>query len=170
MSSENKPRVSRKIAWSYMGLTIFVYIVAVFFAYVWLYTPMGLEGLGASIVTGLVGVIILLILRSFYQTRYILDEGGLVITTTRLIGGDKVVPLDSVESVEKTLIPAGIKLFGASFHGGYYKIPGLGRAFLAITNFENGLLLKTTKGNFIINPRNPTKFKEKIELKTRQKE
>jgi len=36
-------------------------------------------------------------------------------------------------AVEETLIPVGIKLFEASFHGGHYKIPGLGRAFLAIT-------------------------------------
>ena len=39
-------------------------------------------------------------------------------------------------------MPFGIKLFGASFHEGYYQIPNLGRAFLAITNFHDGLLIR----------------------------
>ena len=69
----------------------------------------------------------------------------------RLIG--KKIQLNTIERVEKTLYPFGIKLFGASFHGGYYKIPGLGRAFLAITNFDDGILIRTTEGNYIITPR-----------------
>jgi len=68
-----------------------------------------------------------------------------------------------VRSVEKSVIPLGIRLFGASFHGGYYHIPGLGRAFLTITNFKDGLLIKTDCGNYIITPSNPLDFKEDIQ-------
>jgi hypothetical protein len=160
----NKPEVSPAIAWSYRIVTIFFYVLAIFFVYAWLYTPMHNLGLGVSIILGLVGVVLTLILRSLFETRYILDGEKLVIKTTRLIGGEKSVSLDSIESVEKTLIPLGIKLFGASFHGGYYKIPSLGRAFLVITNFKDGLLIKTRKGNYIITPKEPAKFIEEINL------
>jgi hypothetical protein len=86
----------------------------------------------------------------------------LIIKTTKLIGGERRIPLNKIKSVEKTLIPFGIKLFGASFHGGFYQIPGLGRAYLSITNFDDGLLIKTDDGNYIITPQEPNNFKEKI--------
>ncbi|MFP3951823.1 MAG: hypothetical protein ACLFVP_06790 [Candidatus Bathyarchaeia archaeon] len=77
------------------------------------------------------GSIIIRIIRSTYRTRYFLTDRELKIKATMLIGGEKgIIPLDSITSIEKTLIPFGIKLFGASFHGGYYKVPGRGRDFL----------------------------------------
>jgi hypothetical protein len=100
----------------------------------------------------------ILLIRSINNTRYILSERHLVIDTSALIGGRKKIQLNTIERVEKTLYPFGIKLFGASFHGGYYKIPGLGRAFLAITNFDDGILIRTTEGNYIITPSNPAEF------------
>jgi hypothetical protein len=61
------------------------------------------------------------------------------------------------------MIPFGIKLFGASFHGGYYHIPGLGRAFLPATNFKDGLLIKTSHGSYVITPSDSLGFKETVE-------
>ncbi|MGD8565240.1 MAG: PH domain-containing protein [Candidatus Bathyarchaeota archaeon] len=87
----------------------------------------------------------------------------MIIKTTKLIGGSKIIPLTDVKSVKKTLIPFGLRLFGASFHGGYYHIPNLGRAFLTITNFKDGLLIETSKNRYIITPSNPEKFKNLIE-------
>jgi len=75
----------------------------------------------------------------------------------------EILPLGTVNSVEKILIPFGIRLFGASFHGGYYHIPSLGRAFLCVTNFKDGLLIKTSHGNYVITPNDPLDFKETIE-------
>ena len=60
--------------------------------------------------------------------------------------------------MQRTLIPFGFKLFGASFHGGYYYIPTVGRAFVAITNFSDGVLIKGTNGNYVITPSNPDNF------------
>ena len=159
----NKPEVSKTIAWSYGGLVIFIAVMIVFFALAGIFTPMQAGGLVSALVLVIVEAIILLILRSLYATKYVLTEQELILKTTRLIGGSKTISLNDVESVEETLIPFGIRLFGASFHGGYYEIPNLGRAFLAITNFNDGVLIKTKKGNYIITPRNPAEFKEAID-------
>ncbi len=120
-----------------------------FFAYASLFTPMGSLGIVALIGTVGVETIMLLTLRSFHKTRHILTKREFHIETTKLIGGEKRTLLEEGESVEKTLIPLGIKLFGASFHGGYYNIPGLGKATLAITNFREGLPIKTQKKRVI---------------------
>lgn len=162
----NKPEVSKTIAWSYGGLSIFIYIVAVFFVLAGIFTPMQIGGIVSAVVLVFVGAIILLLLRSLYTTRYVLKDNELIVKTTRLIGGTKTIALKDVESVEETLIPFGIRLFGASFHGGYYHIPNLGRAFLAITNFHDGLLIKTSKGDYIITPQNPVEFKAALEKNT----
>lgn len=165
MSIVNRPEVSKIIMWVYAILVIFIAALAVFFAYAAFFTPMGMIGIAASIVSAFVEVIMLSILQSLYTTKYILTEDEIVIKTTKLIGGDKRIPIKTVESVENTLIPFGIKLFGASFHGGYYEIPNLGRAFLAITNFNDGLLIKTKKRNYIITPKDPVLFKKALEVK-----
>jgi len=165
MTAINKPEVSRTIATTYGILVIFIAALTAFFLCASFFTPMGTVGIAASIVSAFIGVIMLLILASLYSTRYILTDEKLIIKTTKLIGGNKTIPLKTVKSIEKTMIPFGLRLFGASFHGGYYHIPSMGRAFLAITNFRDGLLLKTKHGNYVITPSNPLDFKEAVERK-----
>jgi len=167
MDSVNTPRISRGIAWSYGVLVVCIGCMGVFFAYAGFFTPMGISGVVASAGSVVVGGIIFLILRSLFNTRYILTDEELTIETTKLIGGCKRLRLDTITSIEKTLLPLGFKLFGASFHGGYYTIPTIGRTFLAITNFTDGLLLITKNGNYIITPTNPAHFKEDIEQRIR---
>lgn len=163
MSITNKPEVSKSTASAYGILFVFVAAIAVFFFCAAFFTPMGTVGIVASTVSTFVAIVMLLILASLYRTRYILTDEELIIKTTLLIGGSKTIPLGTVRSVEKILIPFGIKLFGASFHGGYYHIPGFGKAFLTITNFKDGLLIKTDRRNFVITPSNPLGFQEAIQ-------
>lgn len=164
MSIINKPEVSMTTALAYEILLVFIIAIAVFFLYAAFFTPMGIiPGIVAATASAIVAVIILRILTSLYQTRYILTDKELVIKTSIFIGGSKTIPLRTVRCVEKTFIPFGIKLFGASFHGGHYHIPGLGRAFLAITNFKDGLLIKTDQSNYVITPSNPMGFKKTVE-------
>ena len=163
----NKPEVSGAITLSYKALVVFIVTVTVFFSYAAFFTPMGNTGIVAAILSTFAGIIILLVLVSINRTRYILTKEELIIKTTRLIGGGKTIPLKTVKSIEKTLIPFGIKLFGASFHGGYYYVPGMGRAFLTITNFKDGLLIKTSHENYLITPSEPLKFKESMESRKR---
>ena len=164
MTTTNHPKVSNTISWSYGGLAIFIAAMAVAFALAGFFTPMETGGIVVAIVLAFVEAIMLLILRSLYTTKYILSDQEIIIKTSRLIGGTKRITLRNIESVEKTLIPFGIRLFGASFHGGYYQIPNLGRAFMAITNYNDGLLIKTKNENFIITPKNPDDFKEAIKI------
>lgn len=166
VSIVNKPRVSKTITGMYWGLAAFIGCIGLIFLALGILTPMGNAGfIAGSLILVFVEPILLLVIASLYRTRYILSDSDLLIRTTILIGGDKRIPLDEVESVEKTLIPFGIRFFGASFHGGHYRIPGLGRSFIAMTNFEDGLLIRTKHRNYIITPRDPEDFKEAIELK-----
>jgi len=170
MGITNEPEVSKSTALVYGILFAFIVAIAVFFLCAAFFTFMGfVVGIVASAASTLVSLIMLLILASLYRTRYILTDEELIIRTTVLIGGSKIIPLGTVRSVEKVLMPFGIKLFGASLHGGYYHIPGFGRAFLTITNFKDGLLIKTDRRNFVITPSNPLVFKEAIENRQEKK-
>ena len=163
LSVVNKPIVSKSIAWSYGILAAFIAALIGFFIYAGVFTPMGVSGFAAAFGIAIVEGIILTIIRSLYSTKYVIADNELAIETTRLIGGNKRIPLNTIQLVEKIFIPYGIKLFGASFHGGYYKIPNLGRAFLAITNYNDGLLIKTKQRSYIITPSSPLEFKYTVE-------
>lgn len=163
MSIINKPIVSKSIFRTYVGLAVFIFCLSLIFGYLAFFTAAGPIMLGASfILLVLIEPLFLMLLRSLHNTRYTLSESELLIDTSILIGGRKRIKLDSIETVEKTLYPFGFKLFGASFHGGYYSIPGLGRAFIAVTNLEDGILVRTTHSNYIISPRDPAEFIETI--------
>jgi hypothetical protein len=163
----NEAEVSKAVVWLYGCLVVLIAALMVFFAFAGFFTPMGVTGIAALIVLAFVEAVMLFILGSLYRTRYVLTDEELVIKTTRLIGGGKRISLNTIESLEETLIPFGVRLFGASFHGGYYQVPGLGRAFLAITNFHDGLLIKTKNGNYIITPKDFIGFKEAVETTIR---
>lgn len=158
MNVVNTPRVSRFIAGTYAGFAVFIAAVIAFFAYASFFTPLGIVGLVATAVSIFVEAVMLLILTSILKTKYILTDEALVVRATRFIGGDKSIHLREIVSVERTLMPFGLRLFGASFYGGYYQIPGLGRAFMVVTNFTDGVLVKTKGGNYIITPEKPEDF------------
>jgi len=76
----------------------------------------------------------------------------------------KRLKLDSIETIEKTPIPFGFRLFGASFIGGKYYLPGIGRADVAMTNFQDGVLVKTKQHkNYVITPKEPYDFIAAVE-------
>jgi hypothetical protein len=162
MDTVNRPNVSGYVAGSYVAIAVFIAAIIAFFGYASFFTPLGILGLVAVAVSVVVEAIMLRILASIYGTRYILTDGELIIRATRLIGGTKRVDLKDVESVNRTLIPAAVRLFGASFYGGYYYIPGFGRAFVAITNFRDGVLVETKRGNYVITPNKPEDFVKAI--------
>ena len=159
MKTVNKPRVSRSILRFYQGITAFIAILILATAYTAFFTLAGLAMLGASfILLVLILPLFIMVLRSINNTKYILQDKELLIDTSSIIGGSKRIPFEEIESVERTLIPIGWKLWGASFHGGYYRVPGLGKAFLAITNMGDGVLIKTQSMNYIISPSEPDDF------------
>ena len=170
MSTVNKPEISRIIVGFYVGMTVFVSVVfgIVFFFIFTEAPPNSLVAMAIIVpVIILVEIVMIWTVASIYRTRYVLTDNELVIETSRLIGGTKKIPLDTIESLQRTLIPFGIKLLGASFHGGYYYLPSLGRAFMVITNYRDGVLIKAKNGNYVITPSNPDELIENIKKRKR---
>lgn len=161
MSIVNTPKVSRAIAGFYAGMAVFVsaIFVTVFYFILTEQSPYSTLGIGVLIlVVFIVEAIMISLLTSFYRTKYVLTETELILKAPRLIGGTRKISLNNITSAERTLIPFGFRLFGASFYGGYYYFPALGRAFMVITNFDDGVLVKAKSGNYIITPNSPDKF------------
>jgi hypothetical protein len=161
MGIVNRPEVSRPLAWFYVGTATLLAALASLFIYLYLQTPM-LAGLLGLIVIIVVEIIIVSIIVSVYATHYTLTQKDLILKASIFIGGTKKVSLDTIESAERTLIPFGIRLFGASGYGGYCYFPKIGRAFVVITNLRDGVLIKTKQGIFLITPKNPDEFIESI--------
>jgi hypothetical protein len=161
MSIVNKPEVSGPLAWVYVATTALVAALALYFVYLYLQAPV-LGGLVGLVVIVIVEIIMISIAVSLYTTSYVLTQSELILRASIFIGGTKRISLDMIESAERTLIPFGIRLFGASGYGGYYYFPNIGRAFVVITNFKDGVLIKAKQGVYLITPRNPDEFIESI--------
>ena len=165
MSTVNRPEISRIIAGFYVGMTIFVSVVFTVVFY-FVYTEAPPNGLVAMAVlvptTILVEVVMLWAVASIYRTKYVLTDTELILEAPSLIGGTKRISLETIESMQKTLIPFGFRLFGASFYGGYYYFPNVGKTFMVITNYKDGVLIKAQQGSYLITPRNPDEFIEYI--------
>ena len=152
MTIVNQPEVSGPLAWIYVATTALVAALALFFGYLCLQEPI-FGGLVVVIVA--VEVIIISITVSLYTTHYSLTQNELILKASIFIGGTKRISMDTIESVERTLIPFGIRLFGATAYGGYYYFPNLGRAFVIMTNSMDGVLIKAKQRIYLITPRNP---------------
>lgn len=161
MSVVNRPDVSRGLTWFYVAMTVVVAALGLLFVYLYFQAPQ-IGGLIGLIVIVAVGTILVSLVASIYGTRYTLTPKELVIKASIFIGGTKRVPLETIESAERTLIPFGIRLFGASGYGGYFYFPNIGRAFVAITNFKDGVLIRTQHGIYLITPKNPESFTESL--------
>lgn len=169
VNTVNKPEISNWLTGFYFGIAIFVLVVVVIalcFPFIQTSTTKALAPLErivvATIVVGFAESIMIWVAVSIYRTRYILTDNELILKAPRLIGGSKRIPLDTIESIHRSLVPFGLKLFGVSFYGGHYYLPGVGKAFIVITNFRDGVLIKAKHGNYVITPRNPDDFIEHI--------
>lgn len=167
MSIVNKPKVSKPLARFYGTVAAFILVLGVLLASLPELRTHSEQAIDATIVLaavfGFVELVMLWILASIYGTRYILTENELILKASRLIGGKKRIPLKTIKSMNRTLIPFGFRIFGASFYGGYYYFPSVGRAFMVITNFRDGILIKAEHENYVFTPRDPESFIEAIE-------
>jgi hypothetical protein len=161
MSVVNRPEVSKGLARFYLATTILLAALGLLFVYLYLQMPQIAGIIGLAVIIA-VEIILVSLVASIYRTTYTLTPKELVIKASIFIGGTKRVPLETIESAERTLIPFGIRLFGASGYGGYIYFPNIGRAFVTITNFKDGVLIKTQRGIYLITPRNPESFTESL--------
>jgi hypothetical protein len=71
----------------------------------------------------------------------------------------KTVKISDIKSIQKTFIPVGFKIYGASFLGGWHYFPAIGTAWVVMGNFEDGVLITTKqKKHYLITPVNPLEF------------
>jgi hypothetical protein len=149
------------LTWFYVATTAVVAALGLIFTYLYFQAPQ-IGGIIGLIVIVAIEIIMVSLVTSIYRTRYTLTQKELAIKASILIGGTKRIPLETIESAERTLIPFGIRLFGASGYGGYWYFPNLGRAFVAMTNFKDGVFIRTQHGNYLITPKNPENFIESL--------
>jgi len=161
MSVVNRPEVSRPLARFYAAMTVVIAALGLLFVYLYLQSRQIGVIIGLIVIV-VVEIILVSLVASIYRTTYTLTQKELVIKASIFIGGTKRISVETIESAEKTVIPFGIRLFGASGYGGYWYFPNVGRAFVAIANFKDGVLIRTQHGIYLITPKNPESFIESL--------
>jgi len=149
-----KSMVSSWIAGLYWAILIFLIVM---FIGVPLFTPMTFFGKSIFVITFfIVFLIILYILFRAYRLSFIISKDRLLING---LFKNHDIMFSDINEVKKIPIPFGFRLFGASFLGGRFYLPGIGNATVAMSNFDDGVLVSTKKGyNFVITPKNPMEF------------
>lgn len=100
------------------------------------------------------------ILYKIYKMNYELINDRLIIHGAF---NKNVIHIHTIEKIDKSPIPIGIRIFGGSYIGGRYYLPGIGKAWVAMTNFKDGVLIKTrNQENYIITPEHPQQFIDDI--------
>ena len=168
MDIVNTPEVAKITVLIYGCLFLFLAAIGIGFLSAGLFTHIGIMGIMLAVFAFGIEALVVLTLRSLYLTRYVLTDEHLVIKTTKLIGGTKTIPLNTIDSVEAMSIIFSFRLFGPRFHGGYYYVPNVGITFHVITNFKDGLLIRAKNRNYVITPKNRMAFKEAIESKRKR--
>ena len=101
-------------------------------------------------------VFFIYLLYRIYHMRYLIKNGEITIHGAF---NNNVVKISDITEIKKTAIPTGIRLWGGSFMGGLYYLPGIGKAWVAMTNFEDGVLITTrNKKHYVVTPQNPDQF------------
>lgn len=95
-----------------------------------------------------------------YNTEYRLSSQTL---KYKSLTGWKKIDLSEIKLVKPTVIPLGFRVFGASLLGGSFYLPGIGWTEMMMTNFSDGVLIKTEDGsNYVFTPENPFQFIKQI--------
>ena len=154
-------RMSKWIAGFYVGMLVFLIALMVFVP--GLEYMSDLETLLFYPLFSIVFIIIAFTLYKAYSLKIQITESHVKISG---IFRSSKISISDIEEVERTPIPFGFRIFGASFLGGAYYLPGIGKATVAMTNFSDGVLIKTKEGgNFVVTPRDPEDFVESLEDK-----
>ncbi len=152
------PRLSKWIAgmyWSIFVFLIFMLVVVPFLA-----EMSSWEKVVFLVVFLAVLAIFIFIMVKAYRMRFTIVKNRIIVSG---VFKENRIEISGIKSINKVPIPAGIRLFGASFLGGLYYFPGIGRAWVTMGNFQDGVLISTKKGkHYVITPQEPLKFIEII--------
>ena len=160
----NKPYNSRWIGGLYISLTILItliYLSIYLFADGTYRTSYFLQ-IVLNSVMGFVFSLMLIIVISFYTTKYKISD-GLLTSWSPFI---KIkLKLKDVKKIEKTMLPFHIRV-GASFYCGFFYVPNLGWVRSIITNLRDVILITAKDGKyFMISPSNPERFMKMLKFR-----
>jgi hypothetical protein len=149
-----KSKVSNWIAGLYWSILIFLVIMFIGVPFL---SPMTFVEKNIFVINFLIIFLIIgFTLFKAYRLHFIISKKSLIISG---LLKNHTILFSDINEVTKVPIPFGFRLFGASFLGGKYYFPGIGNAWVAMSNFDDGVMITTKlKKNYVITPKNPTKF------------
>jgi len=155
------PRLSKWIAGMYWSIFAFLIFMLVAIP---LFTEMSSwEKVLFLVVFLAVLVMFIFIMVKAYRMRFTIEKNRIIVSG---VFNENRLKIPDIKSIDKVPIPTGIRLFGASFLGGLYYLPGIGRAWVSMGNFEDGVLISTKKGkHYVITPQEPLKFIQTVKKK-----
>ena len=149
-----KSKVSNWIAGLYWAILIFLGVIFIGVPFL---SPMTFFEKSIFVITFfIIFLIIGFILFKAYRLQFVISNKSLIISG--LLKNHEILFSD-INEIKKVPIPFGFRLFGASFLGGKYYFPGIGNTWVVMSNFDDGVLITTKKGdNFVITPNDPSSF------------
>ncbi len=155
------PRLSKWIAgmyWSILAFLIFMLVAVSFLAEMSFW-----EEVLFLVVFLAVLVMFIFIMVKAYRMRLTIEKNQIIVNG---VFKENRIKISDIKSIDKVPIPAGIRLFGASFLGGLYYLPGIGKAWVTMGNFQDGVLISTQKDrHYVITPQEPLKFIQTVKKK-----
>ena len=153
-----KAAMSRSISAFYMCT---IALLGVLFGAIIIFAPLVLvEKVLLMGLFALIDMFLLYLLLRAYRTRYTLCQDDLNVYGAM---GTKKIPYGEIESIKRSAIPSGLRLYGVSFLGGWYYLPGIGRTWVSMTNFKDGILISTLDDKrYLLTPAEPERFIQSI--------
>ena len=156
----NVPYKSRWIGGMYIFITIFI---ALIYAVICFSSDIREGSLFKQTVFSsvMIGVfsLLLIILASFYSTKYKIKNG--ILTSWSPFMAIKI-KLKYIRKVEKVMVPFHFRV-GASFYSGDFYVPNVGWVRSIITNMRDAILITAKDGKkYMITPSNPKRFMKKL--------
>lgn len=154
-------RFSRCIAGMYFAILAFLVLMLV-------YMPLNVEmepfeRVAFIVLFTLVLLIFIFIVVRAYRMKFTVTSHHIIVSG---IFKQNRIEIAGIQSIYKTAIPFGFRLFGASFLGGWYYLPGVGKAWVVMSNFQDGVLISTKQGkHYVITPEEPYEFIRVVEEK-----
>lgn len=149
------------------GIMVMYWSIIVFFVFMMLGVPYFAreemkdnEQIIFYVVFSILLVAFLWLIYRIYTMKYVIEQDEL-----KIYGAFNVnkVKIYEIEEIKRTPIPYAFRLYGGTFIGGRYYIPGVGKAWVAMTNFTDGVMISTQKGeHYVITPINPDDFIDTI--------
>ncbi len=147
------PRLSKWIAGMYWSILAFL---------VFMLIAIPLQVIFLVVFLPVIVMFVFIMLKA-YRMKFTIGENRIIVNG---IFKKNRIEIAAIKSIDKIPMPAGFRLFGASFLGGWYYLPGIGKAWVTMGNFQDGVLISTKKGkHYLITPQDPLKFIEAVKRK-----